>query len=211
MSDPCERPARMQSAIVGGDLIGLGTGQPLASNLALHLRVAPQARAALGRVDRHISLLARPQRQRFRDQLMHADHARLGAEDVVVARLQLPQWPQAQRVGREHAFVVVAGDQCHGPLGERPQGLAQVHVERMQLTRQRTDLVDHRRHDQLHRLGQRQPLDTDQMVDRAIEVLGVRAAGGDADPERTSFLAQLLDRVDLAVVAEDRKRLHAPK
>ncbi len=105
----------------------------------------------------------------------------------------------------------MAGDQRHGALGERSHGLAQVHVERVQVGGQRADLVDHGRHDELHRLGEAEALDPDQVVDRPVEVHRVRAAVGDLDPERARLLPELLDRVDLAVVAEDRKRLHAPE
>ena len=68
-----------------------------------------------------------------------------------------------ERVGREHALVVVAGDQRHRALRERAHRLAQVHVERVQVGRQRADLVDDRRHDHLHRLGEREALDADQV------------------------------------------------
>ena len=142
----------------------------------------------------------------------HADDAGLGAEDEVVGRLELPQRAQAERVGGEHALVVVAGDQRHRALRERAHRLAQVHVERVQVGGQRADLVDDRRHDHLHRLGEREALDPDQVVDRPVQVLGVRAAGaGSRRRACARLLAELLDRVDLAVVAEDRERLHAPE
>ena len=140
---------------------------------------------------------------------MDADHARLGAEDEVVGRLELPQRAQAERVGREDALVAVAGDQRHRALRERAHRLAQVHVEGVQLVRQRADLVDDRRHDHLHRLGEREALAADQRVDGAVQVLGVGAVGVDRHAEHPRLLAQLRDRVDLAVVAEDRERLHA--
>ncbi len=60
----------------------------------------------------------------------------LGAEDVVVLGLDLPQRPQAERVGGEHALVGVAGDQRHRALRERAHRLVQVHVEAVQVLRQ---------------------------------------------------------------------------
>ena len=143
------------------------------------------------------------------DHLLAAHHAGLGAEDEVVGRLELPQRAQAERVGGEHALVAVAGDQRHRALGERAHRLAQVHVEGLQLGGQRADLVDDRGHDHLHRLGEREALHADQVVDHPVQVLGVGAAGLDRDAEHAGLLAELLDRVDLAVVAEDRERLHA--
>ncbi len=105
----------------------------------------------------------------------------------------------------------MAGDQRHRSLGERAHDLAHVHVERVQVGGQRADLVDDRRDDHLHRLGEREAADADQVVDRPVEVLGVRAAGGHVDAQHPRLLSQLLDRVDLAVVPEDRERLHAPE
>ena len=104
---------------------------------------------------------------------------------------------------------LVAGDQRHRALRERAHRLAQVHVEAVQVLGQRADLVDDRRHDHLHRLGEAEAVAADQGVDRAVEVLGVGAAGLDRHAEHPRLLAQLLDRVDLAVVAEHRERLHA--
>ena len=103
----------------------------------------------------------------------------------------------------------MAGDQRHRALGERAHRLAQVHVEGVQLVGQGADLVDDRRHHHLHRLGEAEPVAADQGVDRAVEVLGVRGARLDRDAEHPRLLAQLLDRVDLAVVAEHREGLHA--
>ena len=152
-------------------------------------------------------LLAGGERLRLGDHLGDRDDARLGAEDEVLAGLDLPERAQAEGVGGEHALVGVAGDQRHRALRERPHRLVQVHVEGVQILGQRADLLDDRRHHHLHRLGEAEPVAADQRVDRAVEVLGVRGAGLDRHAEHPRLLAQLLDRVDLAVVAEHREGL----
>ena len=139
---------------------------------------------------------------------MDRDDARLGAEDVVGFGLHFPQRAQAHRVGGEDALVAVAGDQRDRALGERPHRLVQVHVEAAQLLGERADLVDDRRQHHLHRLGEREALAADHRVDRQVQVLRVGGARGDLHRQHLRLLAQLFDRVDLAVVAEDRERLH---
>ena len=99
---------------------------------------------------------------------MDGDDARLGAEDVVLLRLDLPERPQPERIGGEHAFVGVAGDQGHRPLRERAHRLVQVHVEGAQLGGERADLLDDRRQHHLHRLGEAEAVAADQGVDRAV-------------------------------------------
>ena len=53
-----------------------------------------------------------------------------------VGRLDVPQRAQAEGVDGEHALVAVARDQRDRALGERAEGLAQVHVEAAQLAGQ---------------------------------------------------------------------------
>ena len=50
-----------------------------------------------------------------------------------LAGLDLPERPQPERVGREHALVGMAGDQRHRALRERAHRLVQVHVEAVQV------------------------------------------------------------------------------
>jgi hypothetical protein len=203
-----QRPAGLQGAVVAGDLAAPAALDPALGDQALHLGVLVEPRPPLLAVDRDEELLPRPERERLGHHVGDAHHPGLGAEDEVVGRLELPQRAQAKRVGGEHALVVVARDQRHRPLGEGAERLAQVHVERVQVGRQRGDLVDDRRHDQLHRLGQREAALADQRVDRAVEVLRVRASGLNRHVEHPRLLAELGDGVDLAVVAESRERLH---
>ena len=126
------------------------------------------------------------------------------------ARLELPERPQAHRVGGEHALVVVARDQRHRPLRERAHRLAQVHVEAVQLRREGRRISSTIGGTTISIASARlSPSRLDQRVDDPVEVLGVGVAGLDRDAEHARLLAQLLDRVDLAVVAEDRERLHA--
>ena len=139
-----ERAPGLQRAVVRRGRLGARALEPAARHLALHLRVLPESRAALGGVDRDHELLPRPQRQRLGDHVVDADDAGLGAEDVVLGRLEPPQRPQAERVGGEDALGVMAGDQRHRSLGERAHDLAHVHVERVQVGGQRADLVDDR-------------------------------------------------------------------
>ncbi len=176
---------------------------------ALHVGVLVERRLAPPGVDRDEELLARAEGKRLGDHVVHAHDAGLGGEDVVVGRLDLPQRAQAHRVGAEHALVAMTGDQRHGALRERAHRLAQVHVERVELGRERAHLVDDRRHHHLHRLGQREAVAADQRVDHPVEVLGVGGARLDRHAEHLRLLAQLRDRVDLAVVAEHRERLDA--
>ncbi len=204
-----ERAAGLQRPVIGTGLLGAVAGQPAVADDPQHLIVRAQGRAARLAVDRDHRLLARGERLRLGDHLGDGDDAGLGAEDEVLAGLHLPERPQAERVGGEGALVAVAGDQRHRALGERPHRLAQVHVEAVQVVGQRADLVDDRRHDHLHRLGEAEPVSADQRGDRPVEVLGVRGAGLDRHAEHPRLLAQLSDRVDLAVVAEHRERLHA--
>ena len=209
MSVPSSGPPVCSARSYGAAARGAGAREPAARDLALHLGVLPEARAALGGVDRDHQLLPRPQRQRLGDHLVDRDHAGLGAEDVVVGRLQPPQRPQPERVGREHALVVVAGDQRHRALGERAHRLAQVHVERVQLGGQRADLVDHRGDDSSIASASESPSTRIRWSIVRLRSIESEPPAGIVDAERPRLLAQLLDRVDLAVVAEDRERLHA--
>ena len=188
-----------------------GPVEPSLGDGALHREVLVEARGALFAIDRDHELLAGAERLGLGGHVLAPDHAGLGAEDEVVRRLELPERAQAERIGREHALVVVAGDQRNRALSERPHRLAQVRVEGVQVGGQRADLVDDGRDDHLHRLGEREPLDPDQRVDDAVQVLRVRRAGVDRHAQHASLLAELLDRVDLAVVAEHGERLNAPK
>ncbi len=148
----------------------LATGPlgPALGDQPLHVGVLVERGLALLGVDRHQELLAGAQRKRLGDHVVDAHHAGLGGEDVVVGRLDLPERAQAHRVGAEDALVAMAGDQGNGALRERAHRLAQVHVEGVELVRKRADLVDDRRDDHLHRLGQREAVATDQRVDHAV-------------------------------------------
>ena len=137
------------------------------------------------------------------------DDSRLGGEHVRVVRLDLPQRPQAERVHREDVLVTVSRDQRDRALGERAHRLAQVHVEAAQVLGELTDLVHDRRHGKLHRLRQRQGAPVDQRLDEPVQVLGVGGVVPDRRAQHQGLGAQAGDRVDLAVVAEDRERLHA--
>ena len=123
--------------------------------------------------------------------------------------VDLPQRAQAERVDREHVLVAVARDQRDRPLRERAHRLPQVHVEAAQLLGELADLVHDRRHGQLHRLRQREAAPVDQRLDQAVQVLRVGGVVADRHAEHARLGAQARDRVDLAVVAEDRERLHA--
>ena len=166
-----ERPTGLERAVPRRELGGPGAGEPALGDGALHLPVLVELRRAALAVDGDHVLLAGRERLRLGDHVVAADDARLGAEDVVLRRLHLPQGAQAERVGREHALVVVAGDQRDGPLGERPERLTQVHVERVEVLGQGADLVDDRGHDHLHGLGEGHAIDADQVVDDAAQVL----------------------------------------
>src|SRR4029079_1490627 len=125
-----ERPTSLERAVSRGGLGGPGAGEPSLGDGALHLPMLVELRRAALAVDGDHVLLAGREWLRLGDHVVTADDPRLGAEDVVLRRLHLPQGAQAERVGREHALVVVAGDQRDGPLGERPERLTEGHVER---------------------------------------------------------------------------------
>ena len=204
-----ERAAGFDRALVRRHAVDAVALQPAVADDPQHLHVGVQGRVSLDAVDQHQRLLARRQRLRLGDHVVDRDDPRLGAEDVILGGLDLPQRPQPESVGREDALVAVAGDQRHRSLRERAHRLAQVHVEAAQLLRQVADLLDDRRHHHLHRFRQAQALAADHGVDRQVEVLRVGGAGADRHGQHLRLLAQLFDRVDLAVVAERRERLHA--
>ena len=178
-------------------------GQPL------QLDVLAQLRLALLAVEADHHLLAGGERLGLRHRLLDRHHARLGGERVGAGGLDQPERPQAQRVHREDALVAVTGQQRHRSLRERAEGLAQVHVERAQLLGQLLDLVHDRRQHQLERLHERQRAAVHERLHRAVEVLRVGAVRVDRHVQHARLLAQLRDRVDLAVVAEHRERLNA--
>ena len=166
-----------------------------------------EGRALAVTIDQHHELLTWRHRLRLGDHLLDRDDARLRAEDEVLVGLELPERPQAHRVGREDALVHVAGDQRDRALCVGAHGLAQVHVEGVELVGQRGDLGDDRRHHHLHRLREGEAVPPGQRLDRAVEVLRVRVALADRNVEHPRLLAKLLNRVDLAVVAEDAEGL----
>jgi hypothetical protein len=133
--------------------------------------VGVKGRTPLGPVDGDHELLAGGERLGLRDQRLERDDARLGAEDEVLRRLQLPERAETEGVGREHALVGVPGDQGDRPLREGPEGRPQVEVEGMELLGEDLDLVDDRRHHHLHRLGEAEPIASDQGLDRPVQVL----------------------------------------
>ena len=168
-----ERAAGLQGAVVPSRGLDPVAGEPAVADDPQHLVVGMQGRALARAVDPHQRLLAGGERLRLEDHRVDRDDARLGAEDVVVLGLDLPERPQTEGVGGEHALVGVAGDQRHRALRERAHRLVQVHVEGVQVLGKGADLLDDRRHDHLHRLGEAEALAADQGVDRAVEVLGV--------------------------------------
>ncbi len=204
-----ERAACMEGAVVGSNLLRPGPLEPAVTHDPQDLGVRMAAGGPLGAIDRDHRLLARRQRLRLGDHLLDRDHPRFRAVDPVGRGLELPQRPQPERVGAEHALVAVPRDQGHGALRERPERLAQVHVEGVEVLGQGTDLVRDRRQNQLHRLSEGEPLPADQGLDHPVQVLGVGVALPDRDAEHPALLPQLLDRVDLAVVAEHPERLNA--
>ena len=106
-------------------------------------------------------------------------------------------------------LVAVPGDQRDRPLRERAHRLAQVHVEAAQVLGELADLVHDRRHGQLHRLGQRKAAAVDQRLDQPVQVLRVGGVVADRRAQHQRLGPQPRDRVDLAVVAQHRERLHA--
>ena len=203
-----QRPAGLQGAVVARRRLDAVAAQPAVADHSQHRVVGVQGRVLAGTIDLDEGLLPRRQRLRLGDHRVDRDDAGLGAEDVVVLGLHLPERPQAEGVGGKDALVGVTGDQRHRALRERAHRLVQVHVEGVQVRGQRFDLGDDRRHHHLHRLRQAEPVAADQGVDRAVEVLRVGGAGLDRHAQHPRLLAQLFDRVDLAVVPEDRERLH---
>ena len=188
-----------------------GALQPARATELLELRVVRAPGLPLRPVDLHEHLLAGGEGLGLTDQVGHRDHARLGREDVLLARLDLPQGTQAQRVDREHVLTREARDERHRALREGPEHPAHVHVEGAQLGRHPLDLVDDRRQRELERLGEGEAVPVDEGLDHAREVLRVRALGLQRGPEHPRLLAQAGDRVDLPVVAKDPEGLNAPE
>ena len=203
-----ERAAGGDRLLEAGDRLRAGALEPALVDQPLHLLVVEQARALVA-LDAHHHLLAGRQRLGLAGHVRERDDARLGAEHVRVVRLDLPQRAQAERVHREHVLVPVARDQRDRALRERAHRLAQVHVEAAQVLGELADLVHDRRHGQLHRLRQRQAAPVDQRLDQAVQVLRVGGVVADRRAQHQRLGAQARDRVDLAVVAQDRERLHA--
>ena len=184
-------------------------GHPALPGQPLQLDVLAQLRLALLAVEADHHLLAGGERLGLRHRLLDGHHARLGGERVGTGGLDQPERSQAQRVHREDALVAVTSQQRHRSLRERAEGLAQVHVERAQLFGELLDLVHDRRQHQLERLHERQRAAVHERLHRAVEVLRVGAVRVDRHVQHARLLAQLRDRVDLAVVAEHRERLNA--
>ena len=99
--------------------------------------------------------------------------------------------------------------QRDGALRVGAERLAVVHVEVLELRGQAVHLAEDRRQGELDGLEQREALLEDEALEQAVEVLAVRAVVGDRQAELLALLAELGDRVDLAVVPQDRERLHA--
>ena len=133
-----ERAAGLERPVETGRLVVAGAGEPAVAHDAQHLGVRVERRVAALAVDR-ARAPSRPGASGFGSATISPDRhdAGLRGEDERVTGLDLPQRAQPERVGGEHAFVPVAGDQRDRPLGERPHRLAQVHVEAVQVLRQR--------------------------------------------------------------------------
>ncbi len=109
----------------------------------------------------------------------------------------------------EHHLVARPAGEGHRALRVGAERLAVVHVEVLELGRQPVHLAEDRRQRELDGLEQREALLVDQALEQPVEVLAVRAVAGDRQAELLALLAELGDRVDLAVVPEDRERLDA--
>ncbi len=203
---PLQRASRRDRLLEAGDGLRTRALEPALVHELLHLLVVEQP-CALVALHAHQHLLAGRQRLRLADHLRERDDAGLGAEDIGILGRDLPQRAQPERVDREHVLVAVARDQRDRPLRERTHRLAQVHVEAAQLLRELADLVDDRRHGQLHRLGQRKAAPVNERLDQAVEVLRVRRVVADRRAQHERLRAQPRDRVDLAVVAQHREGL----
>ena len=201
---------RLEAARQAGARLGGGQGAAAlgaAVDLALHVGVVEHDRHAV-LAGQEGDLLARRQRGGVARELGDRDDARLGGDDVELVGLDPPERAQAHGVHREDHLVGGSRGQRDRPLGVRAQRLAVVDVEVLELRRQAVDLAEDRRQGELDRLQQREALLEDQALEQAVEVLAVGAVARDRQAELLALLAELGDRVDLAVVAEDRERLH---
>ena len=202
---------RLESARQAGARLGAGQGAPALGapvHLALHVPVVEHLRhAVLARDER--DLLSRRQRRGVAGELGDGHDARLGRDRVHVLGLDPPQRPQAHRVHREDHLVRRPAGQRHGALGVGAERLAVVHVQVLELGGQPVHLAEDRRQRELDGLEQREALLEDQALQQAVEVLAVRAVVGDRQAELLALLTELGDGVDLAVVPQDRERLHA--
>ncbi|CRF28798.1 Uncharacterised protein [Mycobacterium tuberculosis] len=80
--------------------------------------------------------------------------------------------------------------------------LAIVYIEILKLRTVQLHFVENRREYDFHRLEQAKPKTVDERFDRPVHILRVAAAVYERYADHVGFQAQLLDGIDLAVVAE---------
>ncbi len=202
--DRLEAPGEARAGLGGGQ--GAAALGPLV-DLALDLPVVEDHGCAV-LAGHQGDLLAGGERRRVAGQLGHGDDARLGGDGVDLGGLHPPQRPQPHGVDREDHLVGGAAGEADGALRVGSERLAVMDVEVLELRREAVDLAQDRRKRELHGLEQREALLEDQALEQPVEVLAVGAELAGRQAELLALLAELGDRVDLAVVAEDRERLH---
>ena len=115
-----ERAAGLERPVVGADLLDPVALQPAVADDPQHLVVGPEQRALAVAVDLDQRLLAGGERLRLGDHLADRDDAGLGAEDEVLAGLDLPERPQAERVGENTHSSVWRAISATGPCANGP-------------------------------------------------------------------------------------------
>src|SRR5713101_1557808 len=142
------------------------------------------------------------------DVSLERDEPSLAREHVLLLGLHVPEGPEAEGVDAEDAGVADADEYPGGSLGERSDRGASLDVRVLELRAHALHLIDDRWKEELDRLDRGESVTDHERADCRVDVLRVAPVARERKAERTRLLAETADGVDLAVVREDRERLH---
>ena len=139
----------------------------------------------------------------FGDQIIGPYDSPLGGEKEGPGRLEPPERTEPQGIHRKNRLVAIAGDNGGRPLGQGAQKSSVEKVHGAAIGVEGRDDVRHGRKEDLHGFDQGESELNHKTLDGPVEILGVASAGHRRNPEHGRLAPELVDGVDLPVVAED--------
>ena len=137
------------------------------------------------------------------------DDSPFGGEIEGALRFEGPKGTEPQGVDGKDRLVSVAGNDGRRSLGQGAEESPVEEVHGLSFVVEGGNDMGYGREKDLHGLDQAEPELDHETFKGPVEVLGVAAAGNGRDPEHGRFPPELVDGVDLSVVAKNREGLDA--